>query len=96
MIRKGLQYSRGTATVSIFQVYHADSPERPLLPQVYLVEAVNRIALPAPMPKGQLAGPDSKPQAQPAQVMAAGLSVMEDIKAMLKGLVALQRVEPAF
>lgn len=36
------------------------------------------------------------PSAQSHQVIAQGLEVVEDIKSMLKGLVALQKVDPAF
>lgn len=99
-MRKGLQYIRGSVTVSIFQLYHVDAPERALLPQVYLVEAVNLISLPSPNTKGlppQQASETSKPQAQaqPAQVLAQGLDVIKEVKAMLKGIVTLQKVEPA-
>lgn len=73
------------------------------MPLVYLVEAVNRVFVPssAPAPKGNSKQMDSSaavknPSAQSHQVIAQGLEVVEDIKSMLKGLVALQKVDPAF
>jgi hypothetical protein len=77
-----------------FLLQQTDTPLKP----TWLVEAVNYVSLPTTQSsQAQGKGTPAQPQTQSGgQALSQGLQVVEDVKALLKGLVDLQRVESAY